>query len=133
MSKAAFVRPGLSVLIGAVILGGLVLTSLYSYLLFHSLAEFFTIAVAWAVFFLAWNSRRFLDNRYLLFVGIASLFVGTIDLLHTLAFKGMGVFAGNDANLPTQLWIAGRYVQSLSLLAAPFFLHRKFNERWVFA
>jgi signal transduction histidine kinase len=81
---------------------------------------------------LAWNSRRFLDNGYLLFLGLAYLFIAGLDLLHTLAYKGMGVFSGYDANLPTQLWIAARYLESLSLLAALLFLRRKFNPNVVF-
>jgi Membrane-associated sensor domain len=107
-----------------IILGLLYLTSLYSYLLFHSIAEIFSVVVAFGIFMLAWNSRRFLDNNYLLFIGIAYLFVGMLDILHTLAYKGMGVFAGYDANLPTQLWIAARYMQSFSLLLAPAFVTR---------
>ncbi|MCL4402394.1 MAG: hypothetical protein M1436_07010, partial [Acidobacteria bacterium] len=112
-----------------VLLVGLCLARLYSFLLFHSLVEVFTIAVAWSIFFLAWNARRFLDNHYLLLVGIASLFVGAIDALHMLAYKGMGTFPDPDhgANLPTQLWIIGRYVESGSLLIAPLFLRRKLN------
>ncbi|MCJ7493093.1 MAG: PAS domain S-box protein, partial [Deltaproteobacteria bacterium] len=42
-----------------------------------------------------------------------------------LAYKGMGVFSGYDANLPTQLWIAARYLQSISLLLAPLWIGRK--------
>jgi hypothetical protein len=103
-----------------VVLGLLYFTSTYSYLLFHSIAEIFSVVVAFGIFMLAWNSRRFLDNNSLLFIGIAYFFVGMIDILHTLAYKGMGVFSGYDANLPTQLWIAARYLQSISLLLAPF-------------
>ncbi len=44
----------------------------------------------------------------------------------------MNVFRGHDANLPTQLWIAGRYVQSASLLIAPFLLGRKLRISSVF-
>ena len=118
---------------GILMLLGLFLTSLYSYLLFHSIAEIFSILIAFCIFVIAWNSKRFLDNNYLLFIGIAYLFVGGIDLLHTLAYKGMGVFHGYDANLPTQLWIAGRYVQSLSLFIAPLFLGRKLKINQVLA
>jgi signal transduction histidine kinase len=109
----------------ALALFGLYLTSLHSYLLFHSLAEIFSIVVACAIFMVAWNSRQFLDNNYLLFIGIAYLFVGGFDLLHTLAYKGMGVLPGYGANLPTQLWIATRYIESFSLLIAPVFIGRK--------
>jgi hypothetical protein len=115
-----------------IILGLLYLTSQYSYLLFHSLAEIFSVVVAFGIFMLAWNSRRFLDNNSLLFIGIAYLFVGMLDILHTLAYKGMGVFAGYDANLPTQLWIAARYMQSFSLLLAPAFVTRPLRSGAVF-
>lgn len=103
---------------------GLYLTSLYSYLLFHTLAELFSILIAWMVFLLAWNARPYLKNGYLLFLGISMLFVGVIDLFHTLAYSGMNIFEGYDANLPTQLWIAARYLQSLALLLAPLWVHR---------
>ena len=118
-------RSKVTFLFGFSILFGLYLTSLYSYLLFHSLAEIFSIIIACGIFMIAWNSRRFLDNHYLLFIGIAYLFVGGLDLVHTLAYKGMGVFSGYDANLPTQLWIAARYLQSISLLLAPLWIGRK--------
>ena len=118
--------------LGILVLFGLYLTSLHSYLLFHILAELFSIVVACGIFLLVWNSRQFLDNHYLLFIGIAFLFVGATDLVHTLSYKGMRVFQGFDANLPTQLWIAGRFVQSLSFLAAFFFITRRPNTRLVF-
>ena len=105
----------------------LYLTSRHNYLLFHSLAELFSIFTALGIFIVAWHSRAFLENNYLLFLGIAYLFVGSIDLLHTLSYKGMGVFQGYGSNLPTQLWIAARYMESLSLLIAIVFLKRELN------
>ena len=110
---------------GILILFGLYLSSLYSYLLFHSLAEIFSIVVACGIFIVAWNSRRIMDNNYLLFLGIAYLFIGVLDLVHTLGYRGMGIFHGYATNLPTQLWIAARYMESLSLLIAPLFLARR--------
>lgn len=121
------------VIIGLLCVVGLYLTSLYSYNLFHSLAELFSIAVAAGIFMIAWNSREFLDNNYLLFIGIAYLFIGGIDLLHTLSYKDMGVFHGYGSNLPTQLWVAGRYMQSISLLLALLFLGRTLRIRPVLA
>ena len=115
----------ITLLAGGLLLLGLYLTSLYSYLLFHSLAEIFSIVIAFSIFILAWNGCNFIDNNYLIILGIAYLFVGFIDLIHTLAYAGMGVFSGYGANLPTQLWIAARYLQSISLLMACF----TFNKR----
>ncbi len=112
-------------LTGGLLLLGLYLTSLYNYLLFHSLAEVFSIVIAFSIFVLAWNCRNIIDNNYLIFLGIAYLFVGFIDIIHTLAYAGMGVFQGFGANLPTQLWIIGRYLESISLLLACFILNKK--------
>ncbi len=123
----------LSVGTGLLVLSGLYLSSLYSYLLFHSLVELSSISVAFAIFMLTWNSRRFLGNGYLLFISISFLFVGGIDLIHTLAYKGMNIFAGYTADLPTQLWIARGYLQAASLLIAPFFLGRGFEYPATFA
>jgi diguanylate cyclase (GGDEF)-like protein/PAS domain S-box-containing protein len=111
---------------------GLYLTSLYSYLLFHIVAESFSIFIAFSLFMIAWNTRQLTRNNYVLFLGIAFLFAGLIDFVHTLAYKGMVIFRGFDANLPTQLWIIARYLQSLSLLAAPWFIDRQPNIRAIF-
>lgn len=120
------------ILLSLLILCGLYLTSRYSYLLFHSLAELFSIVIAFAMFIIAWNSRRFGENDYLLFIGTAYLFVGGFDLIHTLGYKGMGVFHGYDTNFPTQLWIAARYLESLSLLIVPFLIGRKLKIGHIF-
>jgi PAS domain S-box-containing protein len=123
----------LPAVLGLAIVAGLYASSLYSYLLFHSLVEIFSIVTAFVIFVLAWHTRRIQDNRYLLFIGIASLFVGALELLHTLAYKGMGIFSGYTADLPTQLWIAFRYLFSLSLVLAPFVIKRTFNTGKIFA
>ena len=117
--------------LGLLALLGLYLISLDNYLLFHTLAELFSIAIVWGIFMLAWNSRQFIDNNYLLFIGIAYLFVGSVDLIHTLAFSGMNIFQGYGTNLPTQLWIVARYIESLSLLIAPLLFSQKLRVNFV--
>ncbi|MCU7494443.1 MAG: GHKL domain-containing protein [Ignavibacteria bacterium] len=86
-----------------------------------------SIGVAWGLFMLAWNLRDLSEDHSVIFIGIAFLFTGAIDLLHTLAYKGMNVLPGSDANLATQFWIAGRYLQSTSLLVMPFVLNRRIS------
>jgi len=54
----------LNIIFGGLLLFGLYLTSLYSYLLFHSLAEEFNIFIAFTIFVLAWNCRGIIDNDY---------------------------------------------------------------------
>ena len=96
---------------------GLYLTTLVNYLLFHSIVELFSIIVAFSVFTITWNSVRYINSPYLLMVGISYLFVGVLDLLHTLAYKGMPIFTDYDY-YANQLWIAARYLESITLLAA---------------
>ena len=126
-------RPVVGYLLLSALLALLYAASRFNALLFHASAELFSIIIAGVIFVIAWNSRRLLDDHFYLFLGIASLFVGFIDLLHLLTFKGMGIFPAMDANIPTQLWVAGRYLQSLSLLAAPFFLRRRLRPGLVVA
>ncbi|MEJ2587520.1 MAG: MASE3 domain-containing protein [Deltaproteobacteria bacterium] len=121
------------ILLSILVIGGLLIVGRYHYLLFHSLVEGFSILIAFGIFVIAWNSRSMLENDYLLFVGIAYLFVGGLDFLHTLAYQGMGVFPHHGSNLATQLWIAARYMESLSLLIAPLFLNRRLRNEMVIA
>lgn len=111
---------------GLVLLAGLFLLSRYNFLLFHGFAEVFSIVVAWSLFILVWNTRHMMENDALLFLGISFLFVGVIDLVHTFAYKGMGIISSDwGANPATQLWIAARYMESVSLLIFPAFITRK--------
>lgn len=103
-----------------------------NYLLFHGLVEISSVAVCWIVFTIAWNSRAASENEFLKFLGIAYFFIGLFDLLHTLAYAGMGVYSGNTTNLATQLWIAARWMESLSLLSAQLFFRRRVHPPIVF-
>ncbi len=92
-----------------------------NFLLFHTLIEFFAIIVAFSLFILTLNSRRMLDNNYLLFFGIASLFIGFLDLMHVITYTGMNIIesSGFYAN---QFWVATRFLESLTLLTGFLFL-----------
>lgn len=97
----------------------------HNYLLFHCLTEFFSIVIAGGIFMLAWTSRDVSDNDYFFLIGTAFLCVALIDTLHTLAYSGMNILARSGADIPTQLWVVGRYIASLSFLIAPIFADKK--------
>ena len=105
-------------------------TSLYSYLLFHGIAEMFSIVISFAIFMFAWNSKRFQDNDYFLFLGITYFFIGMLDFLHTLSYQGMNIFTDYDY-YANQLWIGTRYLESISLVIAFSFLRTK-NKDFAF-
>lgn len=108
---------------------GLYMASLYNYLLFHSVAEGFAIVIAFGIFMVAWNTRSFTANNYIVLLGIAYLHIGILDTAHTLSYSGMNIFAGYGANLPIQLWIAARYMEGLTLFGASILGHRRINTR----
>lgn len=95
------------------------ISTFYNYLLFHTLAEMFAVVIACSIFMVTWNARRFFKEKpFFTFMGIAYLFVGILDLIHTMTYKGINILPGLDSNIPTQLWISARYLESLSLLGA---------------
>ena len=96
----------------------------------HAFAEVFTVAVAWAIFAVFWNARRFAGTGYFTFLGIAHLFIGAVDLLHVLAYPGMQILPAASTDLAAQLWIVARYLQAGSLMIAPWFLHRRLSPFW---
>jgi len=94
---------------------GLYSISLNNYLLFHSVAEIFSICIAFSIFIITWNAIRFIENNFLILIGIAYFFIGSLDLLHTLSYKGMNIFTDYDY-YANQFWIATRFLESITIL-----------------
>ena len=108
--------------------------SLVNYLLFHSIAEIFSICIAFTIFLITWNSKKFLNNNFLVVIGVAYLFIGFLDLFHTLSYKGMNIFTDYDY-YANQLWIATRFLESITILVSFILLNRKksLDSYFVFA
>jgi len=94
----------------------LVLLSNYNYLLFHFTIELATAIIGYFMLIIIVNTSKFSKNNDYIFLGIAYAFIGNIDLLHALAFKGMNIFPAASPNTATQLWIIARYTQSITIL-----------------
>jgi len=104
----------------------LMLTSLRSYLFFHTLAELYSICIAATFFVIAWHTRRMNDNPSIAALGTSYLFVAVIDVFHTLTYSGMHILSGYDF-AANQLWILARVLQAASLLIFSFV--RRFEGR----
>ncbi|TDQ11202.1 sensor histidine kinase [Pedobacter metabolipauper] len=108
-------------------------SKIQGYILFHTFVELFSIVVAFAVFIVTWNSRRMQDNTFLHLVGISYIFIGGLDLLHTITYKGMNVISvpGFPAN---QFWVATRALEALTLLAGLLIIKsvKKLNSDLIF-
>ena len=106
----------------------LIIIAQHSFLAFHTLIEFFTIIISFIMFTLAWSTKSYTKNHFLIFLACGYLWIGFLDLIHTLVYKGMGVFVEGSGNLSTQFWLAARYLEALLLLSAPFVAIRKQKE-----
>ncbi len=95
-----------------------------NYLLFHTIVEIFSVVIAFSVYIIVWNGKSYIRNNYLLLLGIAYLFIGFLDLLHTFGYKGMSIFRGYDF-YANQLWIAARGLEAGSMFAGVFLIRRK--------
>ncbi len=105
-------------------------TTFYNYLLFHSLVELATVVISFGIFVVAWTARRYIDKNFLLILGISYFFIGCLDLLHLLSYEGMNVFTSFNPNLPTQFWVAARYLEAISFFTAALFLKVKANNNF---
>ena len=112
------------ILLGILVTAFLYLVSQYNFALYHTTVEFTTIAISLAIFLLVWNSRKIIDNNYLIFIGVTFVFIAILDFLHTLVYQGVGIFPDSGGALSTRFWIAARYMQAITLLAAPLFIRR---------
>lgn len=92
-----------------------------NYLLFHTIVEMFAVSVALNIFYIGISSQKICKNNFLTKISYLYLMVAFIDLVHTLAYKGMGVFKDWSADQPTQLWILGRVTETLGLSMAVLF------------
>ena len=105
-------------------LGALYLLSLRNYLLYHTLIELLSVVIAFTIFVIGWSTQKYSKNNMFIILATGYLVVGFLDLLHTLAYQGMGVFPHFEANFPTQFWISARYVQGVAFFLAALYLGR---------
>ncbi len=110
----------------------LILSSYSSFLLFHTLAELFAIMVGVMMFVVALYTHPYARNHFLFFLAIGFFWVAGLDLTHTLAFKGMAIYATDGANISIQLWIVARFIEAILLFSAPFFLIRQIHSAFTF-
>ncbi len=104
------------------IFGLLYKISLENYLLFHTVVELFCVYFSYVIFLIVWKSRDRLENPYLLVIGVAFFFVGSVNFLQALAFKGMELFHGFNGELSIQLWTITSFLESSAFLIAPLLL-----------
>jgi len=92
--------------------------SRYNFLLFHTLTESFFVAVAFTVYSIGWNARKFIRNNSLMLLSVSFIVIGSVQLLHFISYRDVGIFPGIPTNAATQLWVAARYLEAGAFIAA---------------
>lgn len=92
-----------------------------SYLVVHTVFEFTSIIVSFAVFIVGWYGYKQNANRQDLVIGILFMTVGLIDFAHTLSYSGMPAFLSpNTVSKACTYWVAARLTDGVGLLAVAF-------------
>ena len=77
---------------------------------------------------IGWNTRRLVSNQFFVILASGYLVTGGVDLLHTLAYKGMQILPVEGSDTATQLWLIARTIGVLAIVCATLSLGRK--EPW---
>lgn len=108
-------------------------TLLVSMTLFHTLAELFAVGISVMSFVVAWNTYALSRNQFLLLVGSAYLWVGVLDLLHTLSFTGLNILPTPHGGATIAFWIAARLLEAGIFLMGALSFHFAMKTKRVFA
>ena len=102
-----------------------------SYLLFHNVAEFFSIMVCLSIFGVGWHTYGQSKDRHALFLSAAFLCIGLMDFMHTLASAAMPAFiTTNTTNKSAQFWTAARLISAMAFLASAY-IYKDGRIRWL--
>lgn len=86
------------------------------FLILHTLFELFSIFVSYSIFFHGWLTFQHTNFTRKLNVSLFFFAVGSLDLMHTLSYKGMPFLQSeNTVAIATWFWIAGRFIESMGL------------------
>jgi len=98
----------------------------FNYLVFHTTIEVITFSICILIFIVSIISSRYSDSSIYSILGTGFLSVAIITIIHTIAYKGMGIVPQYDANLPTQMWIIMNYNLAIIFLYSFILSGKKF-------
>ncbi|MBF0379703.1 MAG: response regulator [Magnetococcales bacterium] len=108
------------------------LLSNINFLAFHVTAEFFAITVSFIMFSVAWYTYDYSKNFFLLYLACGYFWIGSMDLLHALTYKGMNTLPSEDGQYAVQFWVGTRFFEAFLLISAPFMTQQKFTKEKLF-
>lgn len=110
--------------------------SVATFLAWHNIFEFASILAAISIFIVTYYTYEETRSLRMIILGCAFLIMGTLDIFHTLSYKGMEYFLipNISANRATTFWVLSRMIGSIGVLAAvslPFNIKSK-RKKWMF-
>ena len=110
-----------SVIIPVIFLISILIARNYGgHLLFHSLAEIFSILVALMMIVIVSFTYQFTKNNFLSYLGIGYFWVALLDLFHMLTYSGMSIYQISGPNTMLTFWLSARLLESFILISALF-------------
>lgn len=95
----------------------------------HTILEFFSIAVSAAIFLYGLKSFGMTRSGKMLYLSFIFFQIGTIDLMHTITFKGMPHFiTDSSVAKATWFWVIARGLESFLMLTLIIFPNRKLKR-----
>lgn len=102
-----------------------------NFLIFHTIAELFSVFIGFTAFTVSITSSQFTKNQFIVFISIAAGWCGCLDVAHILAYKGMNLLPHGGGNESSQLWISARFLQAVSFVIAPWFFRHSLRIRYI--
>jgi hypothetical protein len=104
-----------------------------NYVGFHTLLESFSISTSSAIMLYGLKNFGKSQSSQMLLLSFTFLVVGTLDMLHTLTFKGMPFFlTQSSVDKATWFWVSARIIQALLILAILLLPDRKLRRDYRF-
>ncbi|WP_051541676.1 MASE3 domain-containing sensor histidine kinase [Clostridium lundense] len=104
--------------------------SQYNFLLFHIVVEFTVSMISYTMMAIILHTSEFSKNNTYTFLGISYVFIGSINLLHTIAYRGMNIVNVDSINMSIQLSTIARGTEAITLFIAFMFTNKevKYNR-----
>ncbi|MCK4874945.1 MAG: PAS domain-containing protein, partial [Sulfurimonas sp.] len=90
------------------------------HVLFHSLAEIFTVLVGITMAVISYFTYQFTKNNFLLYLGLGYFWIAILNLFHMLTFKGVMIYPEYSANTTLTFAVSSHLFEVLLLITAPF-------------
>ena len=91
-----------------------------SHLLFHTIAELFSVLVGLMMIIIVSYTYQFTKSNFLLYLGIGYFWVSILDLLHMLTFPGISIYIIDAPNVTLTFWLSARLLEAFILFSAIF-------------